>query len=121
MSKDLISIPSAIQMAAPGPKGKLVLVDSDGVIQACSVLDMSNPPAPTSVTMLFIDVCTKDSITFDDAVRRVGCDCRKSGIAVFHLVHSTSYGVLSLREEYEKDIAAVYLAHPCSHDDCETR
>ncbi len=88
-----------INMASPGPNGKIVFIDSDGIIQGFHLLDMTKPPAPVSVTMLFIDVCTRD-VTFEEAVARVGDDCLAADIYVYHLIHSTSYGVLGLREEY---------------------
>lgn len=106
-----ISIQSAIEMAAPGPNGKIVLLDSDGTIQACPVLEMKNPPAPPSVTMLFVDVCAREDLTWEEAVNRIGHDCREAGISVYHLVHSTSSGVLSLREEYEESVTSVYICN----------
>lgn len=90
---------AAINMAAPGPNGKIVFLDSDGIVQGFHLLDMTTPPAPVSVTMLFIDICIRE-VTFEEAVARVGDDCLKAGIYVYHLVHSTSFGVLALREEY---------------------
>lgn len=90
---------AAINMAAPGPNGKIVFLDSDGIVQCFHLLDMTVTPAPASVTCLFIDICTRD-VTFEEAVARVGEDCLKAGIFVYHLVHSTRFGVLALREEY---------------------
>lgn len=70
---------AAINMAAPGPNGKIAFLDSDGIVQCFHLLDMTVTPAPVSVTCLFIDICTRD-VTFEEAVARVGEDCLKAGI-----------------------------------------
>lgn len=107
MNIEHITIQSAIDLAAPGPNGRLILLDSDGVVVGCILLDMVTPPAPPSVTTVFIDACMRDDLTFDQAIRRCGSHCRKYGIRVFHLIHSSHHGVLGLREEYEEDVASL--------------
>ncbi len=94
-----------INMASPGPNGKIVFIDSDGYVMGFHILDMKTPPAPVSVTMLFIDVCTRArGVTFEEAISRVGDDCLKAGIACYRLIHSTANGVLALREEYADEV-----------------
>lgn len=96
-----ISLPRVIQSTASGPAGKITLVESDGVVVAlCPDYDRNMIPEKLrlDLTELFIDICMKQ-LSFDAAIKRIGLACM-SGVYVYHIVHSTKFGVLALREDY---------------------
>ena len=97
-----ISLPRVIQSTASGPAGKITLVESDGVVVAlCPDYDRNMIPEKLrlDLTELFIDICMKQ-LSFDAAIKRVGLACMSARVYVYHIVHSTKFGVLALREQY---------------------
>ena len=97
-----INLSRVIDGVASGPAGKVSLVESDGVVVAlCPDFDRNMVPEKLrlDLTELFIDICMKE-VSFDAAIKRIGQACMSARVYVYHIVHSTNFGVLALREEY---------------------
>lgn len=98
-----IKLSEVIKNAGSGRAGKICLVESDGVVVAlCPDYDRNMIPEKLrlDLTELFIDICMKE-LSFGDAIKKIGHFCMASGVYVWHIEHSSSYGVTACREQYE--------------------
>lgn len=97
-----INLAQVIKSAESGRAGKICLVENDGVVVAlCPDFDRNMVPEKLrlDLTELFLDICMKE-ISFDAAIKRIGLACMSARVYVYHIVHSTNFGVLALREQY---------------------